>query len=101
MNGQLYCDILEIELKRSMTKFPKKTKIVYQQDLAPWQRSNVIKDKIVKLKLNVLDLTPKSSDLNPIEMLCSILDKKLLSKPIYLGTTLMERFQEEWDNINP
>ena len=35
INGQLYCDILETELKRSMTKFLKKTKTVYQKDLAP------------------------------------------------------------------
>ena len=83
MNGQLYCDVLETELKRFMAKFPKKTKMVYQQDLAPWHTSNKVKDKIAKLKLNVLDWAPKSPDLNPIEMLWSILDKKLSSKSIY------------------
>ena len=35
MNGQLSCDILEAELKRSNAKFPTKTKIVYREDLAP------------------------------------------------------------------
>ena len=34
MTGQLYGDVLETELKSSMTKFPKKTKIIYQEDLA-------------------------------------------------------------------
>ena len=34
MNGQLYCDVLETELRRSMTKLSKKTKMVYQQDVS-------------------------------------------------------------------
>ena len=100
MNGQLYCDVSETELKRSMAKFPKKTKMVYQQDLAPWHKSNIVKDKIAKLKLNILDWTPKSADLNPQEMLWSILDKNLTSKPIYSRTVLMERLQGKWDNID-
>jgi transposase len=100
MNGQLYCDILQKELKRSMAKFPKKIKIIYQQDLAPWHTSKIVKDKIVKLKLNVLDWAPKSPDLNPIEMLWSILDKKLASKPIYSKSALTDRLQQEWNNID-
>ena len=55
INGQLYCDILETELKHSVAKFLKKTKIVYQEDLAPYQTLNIVKDKIDKLKQNVLD----------------------------------------------
>ena len=98
INGQLYCDVLETELKRSMARFPKKTKMFYQQDVAPWDTSNIVKDKIAKLKVNVLDWAPKTRDLNPIEKLWSILDKNLTSKPIYLRTALMERLEEEWDN---
>ena len=33
MNGQLYGDVLEAELKRSNAKFSKRTKAVYQEDL--------------------------------------------------------------------
>ena len=77
MNGQLYGGVLESELKRSMAKFPKRTKMVYQEDLAPWHTSNIVKDKIVKLKLNVLYWTPKSLDLVPIETLWLILEEKL------------------------
>ena len=62
INGQLYCHVLETELKRSMAKFPKKTKMVYQQDFASWQTPNIVKDKIAKLELNVLDWAPKSLD---------------------------------------
>ena len=100
MNGQLYCDILQMELKHSLKKIRKQTKVIYQQDLAPWHTSDIVKEKIAKLKLTVLDWVPKSPDLNPIEMLCSILDKRLASRPIYSRATLMERFQEEWGNID-
>ena len=51
--------------------------------------------KIAKLKLDLLDWAPKSSDLNPIEMLLSILDEKLASKPIYSKAALMDHLQEE------
>lgn len=100
MNGHLYCDVLQHELKKFITKIPKKTKMIYQQDLAPWHTSDIVKEKIAKLKLNVLDWAPKSPDLNPIEMLWSILDKKLASKPIYSKQALKDRLQEEWNNID-
>ena len=77
INGQLHCDVLETELKRSMVKFPTKTEMIYREDLAPWYTSSIVKDKIAILKLNVHDWAPKSPDMNSIEMLWSILDKKL------------------------
>ena len=69
INGQLYCDILETKLNRSMATFPKETKMVYQEDVTLWQMWNIVKDKIAKLKLRVLDRAPKRPDLNPKEML--------------------------------
>ena len=56
--------------------------------------------KIVKLKLSMLDFTPKSPDLNRVEMLWSILDKKLTTKSIYSRAALIDRLQEEWNNID-
>ena len=36
-DGKLYCDVLQHQLKYSMTQVPKNTKIFFQQDLvAPW-----------------------------------------------------------------
>ena len=100
MNGMVYCDVLQKELKQSMAKLPKKTMFIFQQDLAPWHTSNLVKEKISKMKLNVLPWTAKSPDLNPIEMLWSILDKKLAAKPIYSKSELFSRLQSEWDNID-
>lgn len=100
MNGGLYCDVLQHELKQSIAKIPHKTKIIFQQDLVPWHTSAIVQDKIRKMKLNVLNWAPKSPDLNPIEMLWSILDKRLASKPIYSKAALIVRLQEEWNNID-
>ena len=100
MNGQLYCDILQMELKHSLKQIPKQIKVIYQQGLAPWHTSDTVKDKIAKLKLTVLDWVPKSPDLNPIEMLWSILDKQLASRSINSRAALMKWLQEEWGKID-
>ncbi|CAM4796680.1 unnamed protein product [Rotaria magnacalcarata] len=99
-NGELYCDVLQKEVKQLLTKSPAQRKMVFQQDLAPWHTSNIVKEKIIRLKLKMLDWAPKSPDLNPVEMLWSILDKKLASKPIYSKAALVERLQEEWNNVD-
>lgn len=100
MNGNLYCDVLQHQLKSSMARIPKNTKVFFQHDLAPWHTSKIVQEKISKLKLNVLNWAPKSPDLNPIEMLWSILDKKLGSKPMYSKIALIDRLQEEWNLID-
>ena len=100
MNGELYCDVLQNEVKQYLAKTSAQGKMVFQQDLAPWHTSNIVKEKIVNLKLRVLDWAPKSPDLNPIETLWSILDKRLATKPIYSKATLIDRLQEEWNNID-
>ena len=77
MTGQLYGNVLETEMKRFMAKLPKKTKMIYQENFVPWQVSNIAKDKIASLQLIVLGWAPKDPDFNPIDMLWSILDKRL------------------------
>ena len=81
MNGTLYCDVLQQELTQSMGKLPNKSAYTFQQNLAPWHTSKLVQEKMAKLKLNVLEWPAKSPHLNPIEMLWSILDKKLAAKP--------------------
>ena len=55
---------------------------------------------MAKLKLNVLEWSAKSLELNPIEMLWSILGKKLAAEPIYSIMKLRRRLEEEWNGIS-
>ena len=55
MNGQTYCDVSNHELKQSIAKLPDKGKIIYQQALAPWHTSKMVKAKMKKTKLKVFD----------------------------------------------
>ena len=75
-------------------------KMVLKQDLAPWRTSNIVKEKIAKLKLRMLHWAPKRPDLNPLEMLWSILEKRLAAKSIYSKTASIERLQAKWNNID-
>ena len=36
MNGKLYCDVLQNEVKQFSAKTPVQGKVVFQQDLIPW-----------------------------------------------------------------
>ena len=80
MDGQSYWSVLNGESKRSMAKLSDRARIVYQQDLAPWHASSLVNDSIKTMKLKVFDWPAKSPAMNPIEMLWSILYKKLIRK---------------------
>ena len=72
---------------------------MFQQDLAPSHTSKLVQEKMAKLKLNLLEWLAKSSDLNLVDMLCSILNKKLAVKRIYPIMELRQRLEEEWNSI--
>ena len=100
MDGELYCDVLQNEVKKFLAKIPAQGKMLFQQDLAPWHTSNIVKEKIVKLKLRMFEWAPKRPDLNLVEMLWSIRNKKLAAKLTSSKAALIERLQEEWNNID-
>jgi hypothetical protein len=43
MNGAVYCDVLETELKESMKSFRRKSDHFFQQEHAPWHTSKLVK----------------------------------------------------------
>ena len=45
--------------KQSLVKIPNKTKIIFEQDMTPKHTWNIVKDRIAKMKLNILDWTHK------------------------------------------
>ena len=59
INVQLYCNVLQNEVKQFLAKTPATAKMIFQQGLAPWYTSNMVKEKIIKLKLNVPEWPPK------------------------------------------
>ena len=99
-NGESYYDGLQNEVKQFLVAIQAQEKMVLEQGLAPWHISNIVNEKIAKLNLRMLDWAPKRPDLNPVDMLWSILEKKLAAKPIYSKVALIERLQEEWNNID-
>ncbi|CAF1495238.1 unnamed protein product [Adineta ricciae] len=99
MNSTKYCEVLKNQLIPSMKKLPNRHKFTFQQDLAPWHTSKMVKEQIKKLKIKLLDWAPKSPDLSVIEELWNILDKRLQSKPINNKTELQQCLQTEWEKI--
>ena len=59
----------------------------------------MVKAKMKKIKLKVLDWPTNSSDLNPIELVWNTFDKKLMSTPIYHIATPRKRLREESKNL--
>jgi transposase len=60
----------------------------------------MVKEQIKKLKINMLEWAPKSPDLNAIEELWSIIDKKLASTPINSKEELQHRLKQECNKIS-
>ncbi|CAF4641320.1 unnamed protein product [Rotaria sp. Silwood2] len=95
-----YCEVLRNQLIPSVKRLLQGTKYIFQHDLVRWHTSNIVKEQITKLKINILEWASKSPDLNVVEELWSIIDKRLASKPINAKAELQKRLQEESDNIS-
>ena len=96
----LYCDVSATRIWHNQWEnYRTNSSYTFQQDLAPWHTSKLIQEKTAKLKLDVLEWPAKSLDLNPIEILWSILNKKLAAKPIYSIVELRQRLEGKWNDI--
>ncbi|CAF3367541.1 unnamed protein product [Rotaria sp. Silwood2] len=95
-----YCEILKNYLIPSIKRLLKGKKYTYQCDLAPWHTSNMIKDQVKKLKLNMFEWPPNSPDMNVVDELWSIIDKRLALTPINSKAELEKRLKEEWNKIS-
>ncbi|CAF4242435.1 unnamed protein product [Rotaria sordida] len=82
MDSTKYCEVLQNQLLPLIKRLPKGKKYAYQCDLAPWHTSNMVKEQIRKLKINMFEWPPNSPDINVIEELWSIIDKRLALKSI-------------------
>lgn len=76
---------------------------VYQQDNDPKHTSNLCKNYLTKKeeegRLRNMNWPPQSPDLNPIEHLWDILDKKIDKSNVTSQDTLWEQIQAAWQGI--
>ena len=61
MNGTLYCDVLQQELRQSMGKLPSKSAYTFQQDLAPWHTSKLVQEKSGKIEAERIGMASEKS----------------------------------------
>lgn len=75
--------------------------VIFQQDNAPCHTANVSRIYLNTNNVNVLPWPSKSPDLNPIEHLWDILDKKIRCLPVVPQTlpALQQALVREWNNI--
>ena len=103
MDGQLYVDILEDDLLKSIDWFGKNPQdIIFQQDNHPKHTCKKAKDWFEQHQMTVMEWPAQSPDLNLIEHLWGSLKRRLADydKAPTSIKELWERVQVEWEAIS-
>ena len=72
---------------------------IYQQDNATYHKTSNINDLFNYLSINLLRWLSRSPNLNPIEQLWTIIDKRLRKSSVHTIDELTERLRNEWLSI--
>ena len=102
MDKELYCSILDEDLRSSIEFFDKNlSDIIFQQDGDPKHTSGLAKQWFKDNNVTVMVWPAQSPDLNPIEHLWFHLKRRLATYEIAPKgiLELWERVEKEWEDI--
>ncbi len=100
MTSAEYRTILENEL---LPFLPEISGFIFQQDNASIHTSHAMNEFFEDSAIEVLDWVPQSPDLNPIEFLWDVVDRRIRKRPGVARNLaeLQTHLQEEWSRISP
>ena len=100
LNSLQYVDILENSFLPQVNAIFGESPFYYIQDQSPIHRGTVVKQWFqTQRRITLVDLPPKSPDLNIIENAWSILKRRLDTTGVNNQDVLWERIQEVWDDL--
>lgn len=100
MDRLQYKRILEHNLQPSVDKLNLGASWIFQQDNDPKHTAKIVKDWLLYYAPRQLHSPPQSPDLNIIEHVWEILDRKIRKHAITSAELLKEKLMEEWQNIS-
>lgn len=99
MKKEQYLDILRNNLKKSAEKLNLSDSYYFQQDNDPKHTAEMVRLWILYNTPHTLKTPPQSPDLNPIEHLWDILDRRVREHHISSQNQLKNVLREEWGKI--
>lgn len=101
MDRYLYKSILEENLKPSVDILNLGNQWIFHQDNDPKHTAHIVRDWLLYYAPRQLYPPPQSPDLNVIEHVWEILQRKIRKHHITSAPMLKEKLKEEWRNITP
>lgn len=101
MDKYAYLNILKTNLKKSVNRLQLDSEFWFQQDSDPKHTAEIVRLWLLYNVPRQLRTPPQSPDLNPIEHLWDLLERRIRQHTITSKTMLKTVFKEEWEKITP
>jgi len=100
LTTNMYIDILRQNLEASLLQVGLEDNFVFQQDNDPKHTAKITQTFFKSNRIKFLDWPPQSPDLNPIENLWSILDKKVDKTGVTNTENYFVALKEAWKELD-